>query len=164
MIRDVFFHFSRHEILGKANILRLWPSNEPLETFADNSRTRWVSHESFCCSSSALVTQCVARHSGPKCFKMSHIKKNKTENPSSHCAMSSERDSFAKGIFSTFAKGFLLHKLLLKVNYSLLRVKKSRSHDMGHYTLEPFTSLLHLKKAGARCGLVHGARSLFRWG
>jgi hypothetical protein len=26
--------------------------------------------------------------------------------------MSSERDSFAKGIFSTFAKGFLLHKLL----------------------------------------------------
>jgi hypothetical protein len=27
--------------------------------------------------------------------------------------MSSERDSFAKGIFSTFAKGFLLHKLLL---------------------------------------------------
>jgi hypothetical protein len=47
--------------------------------------------------------------------------------------MSSERDSFAKGIFSTFAKGFLLHKLLLKVNYSPLRVKKSRSHDMGHY-------------------------------
>jgi hypothetical protein len=46
--------------------------------------------------------------------------------------MSSERDSFAKGIFSTFAKGFLLHKLLLKVNYSPLRVKKSRSHDMGH--------------------------------
>jgi hypothetical protein len=46
-------------------------------------------------------------------------------------AMSSERDSFAKGIFSTFAKGFLLHKLLLKVNYSPLRVKKSRSHDMG---------------------------------
>jgi acetyl esterase/lipase len=45
--------------------------------------------------------------------------------------MSSERDSFAKGIFSTFAKGFLLHKLLLKVNYSPLRVKKSRSHDMG---------------------------------
>jgi hypothetical protein len=38
--------------------------------------------------------------------------------------MSSERDSFAKGIFSTFAKGFLLHKLLLKVNYSPLRVKK----------------------------------------
>jgi uncharacterized protein YlxW (UPF0749 family) len=37
--------------------------------------------------------------------------------------MSSERDSFAKGIFSTFAKGFLLHKLLLKVNYSPLRVK-----------------------------------------
>jgi hypothetical protein len=36
------------------------------------------------------------------------------------------------GIFSTFAKGFLLHKLLLKVNYSPLRVKKSRSHDMGH--------------------------------
>jgi hypothetical protein len=51
-----------------------------------------------------------------------------------HCAMSSERDSFAKGIFSTFAKGFLLHKLLLKVNYSPLRVKKSRSHDMGHYS------------------------------
>jgi hypothetical protein len=49
------------------------------------------------------------------------------------CAMSSERDSFAKGIFSTFAKGFLLHKLLLKVNYSPLRVKKSRSHDMGQY-------------------------------
>jgi hypothetical protein len=46
--------------------------------------------------------------------------------------MSSERDSFAKGIFSTFAKGFLLHKLLLKVNYLPLRVKKSRSHDMGH--------------------------------
>jgi hypothetical protein len=46
--------------------------------------------------------------------------------------MSSERDSFAKGIFSTFAKGFLLHKLLLKINYSPLRVKKSRSHDMGH--------------------------------
>jgi hypothetical protein len=38
--------------------------------------------------------------------------------------MSSERDSFAKGIFSTFAKGFLLYKLLLKVNYSPLRVKK----------------------------------------
>jgi hypothetical protein len=48
-----------------------------------------------------------------------------------HCAMSSERDSFAKGIFCTFAKEFLLHKLLLKVNYSPLRVKKSRSHDMG---------------------------------
>jgi hypothetical protein len=48
-----------------------------------------------------------------------------------HCAMSSERDSFAKGKFSTFAKGFLLHKLWLKVNYSPLRVKKSRSHDMG---------------------------------
>jgi hypothetical protein len=47
--------------------------------------------------------------------------------------MSSERDSFAKGKFSTFAKGFLLHKLLLKVNYSPLRVKKSRSHDMGQY-------------------------------
>jgi hypothetical protein len=47
--------------------------------------------------------------------------------------MSSERDSFAKGIFSTFAKGFLLHKLLLKVNYSPLRVKKSRSHDMGQW-------------------------------
>jgi hypothetical protein len=47
--------------------------------------------------------------------------------------MSSERDSFAKAIFSTFAKGFLLHKLLLKVNYSPLRVKKSRSHDMGQY-------------------------------
>jgi hypothetical protein len=46
--------------------------------------------------------------------------------------MTSEQDSFAKGIFSTFAKGFLLHKLLLKVNYSPLRVKKSRSHDMGH--------------------------------
>jgi hypothetical protein len=52
-----------------------------------------------------------------------------------HWPMSSERDSFAKGIFSTFAKGFLLHKLLLKVNYSPLRVKKSRSHDMGHYQL-----------------------------
>jgi hypothetical protein len=37
--------------------------------------------------------------------------------------MSSERDSFAKGIFSTFAKGFLLHKLLLKVNFSPLRIK-----------------------------------------
>jgi hypothetical protein len=49
--------------------------------------------------------------------------------------MSSERDSFAKGKFSTFAKGFLLHKLLLKVNYSPLRVKKSRSHDMGHKPL-----------------------------
>jgi hypothetical protein len=47
--------------------------------------------------------------------------------------MSSERDSFAKGKFSTFAKGFLLHKLLLKVNYSPLRVKKTRSHDMGLY-------------------------------
>jgi hypothetical protein len=47
--------------------------------------------------------------------------------------MSSERDSFAKGIFSTFVKGFLLHKLLLKVNFSPLRVKKSRSHDMGHF-------------------------------
>jgi hypothetical protein len=47
--------------------------------------------------------------------------------------MSSERDSFAKGIFSTFAKGFLLHKLLLKVNFSPFRVKKSRSHDMGHW-------------------------------
>jgi hypothetical protein len=47
--------------------------------------------------------------------------------------MSSERDSFAKGIFSTFAKGFLLHKLLLKVNFSPLRVKKSRSHDMGQW-------------------------------
>jgi hypothetical protein len=50
--------------------------------------------------------------------------------------MSSERDSFAKGIFSTFAKGFLLHKLLLKVNFSPLRVKKSRSHDMGHRHLD----------------------------
>jgi hypothetical protein len=48
-----------------------------------------------------------------------------------HWPMSSERDSFAKGNFSTFAKGFLLHKLLLKVNFSPLRVKKSRSHDMG---------------------------------
>jgi hypothetical protein len=45
--------------------------------------------------------------------------------------MSSERDSFAKEKFSTSAKGFLLHKLLLKVNYSPLRVKKSRSHDMA---------------------------------
>jgi hypothetical protein len=52
--------------------------------------------------------------------------------------MSSERDSFAKGIFSTFAKGFLLHKLLLKVNYSPLRVKKSRSHDMGQCWLSIF--------------------------
>jgi hypothetical protein len=51
-----------------------------------------------------------------------------------HWPMSSERYSFAKGIFSTFAKGFLLHKLLLKVNFSPLRVKKSRSHDMGHCT------------------------------
>jgi hypothetical protein len=50
--------------------------------------------------------------------------------------MSSERDSFAKGKFSTFAKGFLLHKLLLKVNYSPLRVKKSRSHDMGHCNVQ----------------------------
>jgi hypothetical protein len=49
--------------------------------------------------------------------------------------MSSERDSFAKGIFSTFAKGFLLHKVLLEVNFSPLRVKKSRSHDMGQYLL-----------------------------
>jgi hypothetical protein len=53
--------------------------------------------------------------------------------------MSSERDSFAKGIFSTFAKGFLLHKLLLKVNYSPLRVKKSRSHEMGHCAGECFS-------------------------
>jgi hypothetical protein len=52
--------------------------------------------------------------------------------------MSSERDSFAKGIFSTFAKGFLLHKLLLKVNYSPLRVKKSRSHDMGQCSYQEF--------------------------
>jgi hypothetical protein len=37
------------------------------------------------------------------------------------CAVSSERDSFAKGDFYTFAKGFLLHKLLLKVNYSPLK-------------------------------------------
>jgi hypothetical protein len=36
---------------------------------------------------------------------------------------------------STFAKGFLLHKLLLKVNFSPLRVKKSRSHDMGQYLI-----------------------------
>jgi hypothetical protein len=56
--------------------------------------------------------------------------------------MSSERDSFAKGIFSTFAKGFLLHKLLLKVNFSPLRVKKSRSHDMGHYVLQFFKNIL----------------------
>jgi hypothetical protein len=48
--------------------------------------------------------------------------------------MSSKRDSFAKGKFSTFAKGFLLHKLLLKV-------KKSRSHDMGHYFFTPFCSI-----------------------
>jgi hypothetical protein len=34
--------------------------------------------------------------------------------------MSSERDTFAKGIFSTFAKGFLLHKLLL--NYLFLMI------------------------------------------
>jgi hypothetical protein len=54
--------------------------------------------------------------------------------------MSSERDSFAKGIFSTFAKGFLLHKLLLKVNFSPLRVKKSRSHDMGHCSHDSFTA------------------------
>jgi hypothetical protein len=53
--------------------------------------------------------------------------------PRRYCAMSSEQDSFAKGDFSTFATGFLLHKLLLKVNYSPLRVKKSRSHDMGHW-------------------------------
>jgi hypothetical protein len=26
--------------------------------------------------------------------------------------------------------------LLLKVNYSPLRVKKSRSHDMGHYLVD----------------------------
>jgi hypothetical protein len=70
--------------------------------------------------------------------------------------MSSERDSFAKGIFSTFAKGFLLHKLLLKVNYSPLRVKKSRSHDMGQCwfsILKPsliFTSL-PAKSAGQVC-------------
>jgi hypothetical protein len=56
----------------------------------------------------------------------------KKQNRPKYWAMSSERDSFAKGKFSTFAKGFLLHKLLLKVNYSPLRVKKSRSHDMGH--------------------------------
>jgi hypothetical protein len=59
--------------------------------------------------------------------------------------MSSERDSFAKGIFSTFAKGFLLHKLLLKVNYSPLRVKKSRSHDMGQYLSKADTIFEHLK-------------------
>jgi hypothetical protein len=53
--------------------------------------------------------------------------------------MSSERDSFAKGIFSTFAKGFLLHKVLLEVNFSPLRVKKSRSHDMGHWYIEKST-------------------------
>jgi hypothetical protein len=62
-----------------------------------------------------------------------------------HCAMSSERDSFAKGNFSTFAKGFLLHKLLLKANYSPLRVKKSRSHDMGQYQLKAIIHLI-LKK------------------
>jgi hypothetical protein len=57
--------------------------------------------------------------------------------------MSSERDSFAKGIFSTFAKGFLLHKLLLKVNYLPLRVKKSRSHDMGQCHFHHAYSILH---------------------
>jgi hypothetical protein len=62
-----------------------------------------------------------------------------------HCAMSSERDSFAKGKFSTFAKGFLLHKLLLKVNYSPLRVKKSRSHDMGHYHSRLSSSFVSLR-------------------
>jgi hypothetical protein len=60
-----------------------------------------------------------------------------------YCAMSSERDSFAKGIFSTFAKGFLLHKLLLKVNYLPLRVKKSRSHDMGQCHFHHAYSILH---------------------
>jgi hypothetical protein len=64
--------------------------------------------------------------------------------------MSSERDSFAKGIFSTFAKGFLLHKLLLKVNYSPLRVKQSRSHDMGQcFQKTPF--LRHRKVPKPKC-------------
>jgi hypothetical protein len=61
------------------------------------------------------------------------------------CAMSSERDSYAKGIFTTFAKGFLLHKLFQKVNYSPLRVKKSRSHDIGQYPRRD-----HKLLAGAR--------------
>jgi hypothetical protein len=65
--------------------------------------------------------------------------------------MSSERDSFAKGIFSTFAKGFLLHKLLLKVNFSPLRVKKSRSHDMGHW-LNIHVSPYHIMLFDARLG------------
>jgi hypothetical protein len=60
--------------------------------------------------------------------------------------MSSERDSFAKGTFSTFAKGFLLHKLLLKVNFSPLRVKKSRSHDMGQCPI----LLLRMAQVGKR--------------
>jgi hypothetical protein len=71
--------------------------------------------------------------------------------------MSSERDSFAKGIFSTFAKGFLLHKLLLKVNYSPLRVKKSRSHDMGQcvpekmITLGSGAAVGHISKDDVKC-------------
>jgi hypothetical protein len=67
--------------------------------------------------------------------------------------MSSERDSFAKGKFSTFAKGFLLHKLLLKVNYSPLRVKKSRSHDMGqwwsHCQIKYYINIISIIKNGA---------------
>jgi hypothetical protein len=52
-----------------------------------------------------------------------------------YCAMSSERDSFAKGIFPLSQRDFYFINwitLWLKVNYSPLRVKKSRSHDMGH--------------------------------
>jgi hypothetical protein len=80
-----------------------------------------------------------------------------------HWPMSSERDSFAKGIFSTFAKGFLLHKLLLKVNFSPLRVKKSRSHDMGHWQhhivftrciLLPCCRFTLLSRFGCGCGCL----------
>jgi hypothetical protein len=82
----------------------------------------------------------VITHYTHTCFAKAVKKVTKGLVPSQltqdQCAMSSERNSFAKGIFSTFAKGFLLHKLLLKVNYSPLRVKKSRSHDMGQYWLE----------------------------
>jgi hypothetical protein len=76
--------------------------------------------------------------------------------------MSSERDSFAKGIFSTFAKGFLLHKLLLKVNFSPLRVKKSRSHDMGLCLDEPTIVgiLLHHEIQQQKQLLAHMSRLL----
>jgi hypothetical protein len=61
---------------------------------------------------------------------------------------------WAKGIFSTFAKGFLLHKLLLKVNYSPLRVKKSRSHDMGLYP-PPLRSRMSVSQRAPSLSLLH---------